>query len=117
MVATAGSVSNISYISWKSVQVFLLCVESELEKLPLAKDLQTVLEFPLLTSQERATAGSKSGATHYLSLHMYFLRGQQRRRSAEKEATRVPSSFSVGSGQPMIPRKTAEKKWAGEYID
>ena len=109
MVATAGSVSNISYISWKSVQVFLLCVESELEKLPLAKDLQTVLEFPLLTSQERATAGSKSGATHYLSLLSA--------RSAEKEATRVPSSFAVGSGQPMIPRKTAEKKWAGEYID
>lgn len=80
MVATAGSVSNIRYISWKSVQVFLLCVESELEKLPLAKDLQTVLEFPLLTSQERATADSKSGATHYLSLLSA--------RSAEKEVSR-----------------------------
>ena len=35
----------------------------------------------------------------------------------EKEAARVPSPFSVGSGLPAVPRTTAEKIWAGEYID
>ena len=37
--------------------------------------------------------------------------------SAEKEAARVHSPFSAGSGLSAVPRKTAEKIWAGEYID
>ena len=37
--------------------------------------------------------------------------------SAEKEAARVPSPFSAGSGLLAVPRKTAEKIWVGEYID
>ena len=93
--------------SW-SVQVFFpfLSAGSKLGKLPRAEDLQAVLEFSL--PQEKATAAKKSGATNLLSLLS---------ESAEKEAARVPSPFSAGSGQPAVQRKTAEKIWAGEYID
>ena len=35
----------------------------------------------------------------------------------EKEAPRALYPFSVGSGLRTIARKTAEKIWAGEYID
>ena len=79
---------------------------SELGKLPRAEDLQAVLEFSL--HQEKATAANKSGATNLLSLLS---------ESAEKEAARVSSPFLAGSGLLALPRKTAEKIWAGEYID
>ena len=58
--------------------------------------------------QEKATAANKSGATNLLSLLS---------ESAEKEAARVPSPFLAGSGLPAVPGKTAEKIWAGEYVD
>ena len=83
-----------------------LSAGSELGKLPRAEDLQVVLEFSL--PQEKVTAANKSGATNLLSLLS---------ESAEKEAARVPSPFSAGSCLPAVPRKTAEKIWAGEYID
>ena len=67
--------------------------------MPWAEDLQVVLEFSL--TQDKTTAANKSGATNL----------------AEKEAARVPSPFSARSGLPAIPRKAAEKIWAGEYID
>ena len=110
MVAAAGSV--ISSISSKSVQVLShLSAGSELGKLPQVEDLQAVLEFhaPAALQEKATAAASKSGATSLLSL----LSAE----SAEKEAPRAPCPFSVGSGLPTIPRKTAEKIWAGEYID
>ena len=84
----------------------LLSVGSELGKLPQAKDLQAVLEFSL--PQEEATATNKSRATTLLNVLSELV---------EKEAARVPSPFSAGSGLPAVPRKTAEKIWVGEYID
>ena len=109
MVAAAGSV--ISSISSKSVQLlFHSSAGIELGKLPQVEDLQAVLEFhaPVALQEKATPAASKSGATNLLSLL-----------SAEsaEEAPRAPCPFSVGSGLPTIPRKTAEKIWAGEYID
>ena len=83
-----------------------LSAGSELGKLPRAEDLQCVLKFSL--SQEKARQLKRSGATNLLSLLSEL---------AEKEAARVPSPSSVGSGLPVVQRKTAEKIWAGEYID
>ena len=58
--------------------------------------------------QEKATAANRSRATNLLSLLS---------ESVEKEAARVPSPLLAGSGLPAVPRKTAEKIWAGECID
>ena len=37
--------------------------------------------------------------------------------SAEKGATRASSMFTVGTGLPAVPKRTAEKIWAGKYVD
>ena len=37
--------------------------------------------------------------------------------AAEKETAKTSSLYYLGSGLPAVPRKTAEKIWAGEYVD
>ena len=65
-----------------------------------------MLEFSLAGHEQSAAGGSTvTKALGHLA------------DSAEKEATKSTSLFYVGSGLPAIPRKTAEKILAGDYVD